>query len=210
MLLLRKSNTKRSSRRQINMRGVEDGIIMLPHHEYRIILEMSSINFELKSEDEQDAIIETYQSVLNSLSTGLQIIVRVREMNMEKYITDVRERLAGENEQVYRQQIENYTHFVSQLVRKNRILTRKFYVVVPYSAPPDMEFDAIKEQLFLNCDIVGKGLARLGMQAYSLTTIEVLDLFYTYYNPTQAKHQPLSRRAFTSQKQNIIQSEARR
>src|ERR1035437_9952432 len=76
MSLLRKSNDKQSSRRQIAIEGVDDGMLILPSHRYRIILEASSINFELKSEDEQDALIDTYQAFLNGLACPLQIIIR--------------------------------------------------------------------------------------------------------------------------------------
>lgn len=71
MLGLRKSKNKTSSRNQIALKGVRDGILMLPNNEYRAILQVSSLNFELRSEYEQDAIIETYESFLNSVGTSL-------------------------------------------------------------------------------------------------------------------------------------------
>ena len=60
MSIFRKSNNKTSSRKQIQIKGVKDGILLLPGNKYRAVLELSSINFELKSEAEQDALIETY------------------------------------------------------------------------------------------------------------------------------------------------------
>ena len=74
MSILRKSNNKASSRQQIAIKGVRDSVLILPDNHYRMILRISSVNFELKSEDEQDAIIETYQNFLNSLACPLQII----------------------------------------------------------------------------------------------------------------------------------------
>jgi hypothetical protein len=208
MYLLQKSNAKVSSRKQIDIQGVRDGVLLLPNNQYRLILKVSAINFELKSEDEQDALIDTYQSFLNSLSCGLQILIRVREMDMEKYVHDLKARLSGEKELVYRDQITYYTDFVSKLARNNRILARHFYVVVPYEARDETDFEYVKEQLYLNCDIVGKGLARLGMQTLSLSSLEVLDLFYAYYNPAQSKRQPLSTQAFQLYQSSFLRKQA--
>lgn len=186
-----KSKKKASSRQQIDIQGVSDGILLLPNNHYRAVLHISSLNFELKSEAEQDAIIETYQSFLNSLATPLQILIRVREMDMDKYLAEFAERVKDEPEEIYKNQIENYTSFVRSLISANKILTRHFYIVIPYN-DKEKDFDLVKEQLALTIDIVGKGLARLGMQSRQLTSMEVLDLFYSFYNPTQAKRQPLS------------------
>jgi len=106
---LQKSNKKASSRRQIDIKGVRDGILLLPNNQYRAALEVSSLNFELKSEDEQDALIDTYESFLNSLPCPLQIIVRIRELDMSKYLADLQARHAGEKEKVYKAQLENYS-----------------------------------------------------------------------------------------------------
>ncbi len=81
-----KSKKKQSSRHQIAVEGIRDGILLLPGNHYRTALQLSSINFELKSEAEQDALIDTYQSFLNSLATPLQIIIRIRELDMDKYL----------------------------------------------------------------------------------------------------------------------------
>jgi hypothetical protein len=189
--LLTKSKKKASSRRQIEIKGLRDSILILPNNQYRTVLQISSINFELKSEAEQDALIDTYQSFLNSLATPMQIIVRIREMDMDKYLTDFQSRLKEETEEIYRSQVENYTEFVKSLITTNKILARHFYVVLPFSGS-EKDFDVVKEQLGLNADIVAKGLARLGMQSRLLSSLEILDLFYSFYSPKQAKRQPLS------------------
>ncbi len=186
-----KSKKKRSSRRQIAIEGVRDGILILPGNHHRMALQVSSVNFELKSEAEQDALIDTYQNFLNSLATPLQIIVRTRELDMDKYLEDFQSRLKVESEDIYRQQVVNYTEFVRSLIVTNKILTRNFYIVVPYDKH-EKDFSVIAEQLSLTIDIVSKGLARLGMQSKQLSSLEILDLFYSFYSPVQAKRQPLS------------------
>ena len=191
MSILRKSSKKVSSRRQINIKGVKDGILMLPKHEYRAIIEVSSLNFELKSEDEQDILIDTYEGFLNSLPCPLQIIVRIRELDMSKYFTDLKLRLEDEKEDIYIDQLKNYSQFVGNLVADNRILSRRFYIVLPFSAKGG-DFEAVKEQLKINVDIVNKGLTRLGMHTRRLASLEMLDLFHSFYNPEQAKRQAIT------------------
>ncbi len=192
MSIFKKSNSSTSSRRQIDIKGVRDGILILPNNTYRSVLEVSSVNFELKSEAEQDALIDTYQSFLNSLATPLQIVVRIREMDMDKYLEGFNARMDQEDDQIYKDQVKNYTEFVGGLITKNKILSRHFYVILPFGNK-EKDFQIVKEQLLLSADIVTKGLARLGMQARQLDSLAVLDLFYSFYSPAQAKRQPLKK-----------------
>lgn len=191
MPIFAKSKKKQSSRQQVAIKGVREGVLILPHNRYRLILQISSINFELKSEDEQDAIIDTYQSFLNSLATPLQILIRVREMDMDKYLGDFTEKMKHETEPIYQEQVLNYTDFVRKLITANKILSRHFYVVVPFDGV-EKDFDVVLEQLSNSADLVAKGLSRLGMQSRKLDSLEVLDLFYSFYSPVQAKRQALS------------------
>ena len=207
MFALRKSKARASSRSQIGIKGVNDGILILPNNSYRAILEVSSVNFELKSEDEQDAIIETYESFLNSVGTSLQILIRTREIDMDKYLSDLKERLESEAEPVYMEQLKNYEEFIKSLILSNKILTRRFYVIVPYNNIGKPDFDLIKEHLGLTVDVVAKGMNRLGMQVRQLSSIEALDLFYSFYNPQQAKIQPLTEKAIRMIYTALIQKE---
>ncbi len=191
MSILQKSNRKAPAREQIDIKGVQDGILLLPRHQYRLALEVSSVNFELKSEAEQDALIDTYESFLNSLPCAVQIIVRLRELDMTKYLADLKDKRRREKEEVYKSQIDNYSEFVQSLVADNRILSRRFYVVVPYIAD---DFEAAKEQLQVNADLIAKGFMRLGMRTRRLESLELLDLFHSFYNPAQAKSQPVTER----------------
>lgn len=195
MSVLRKSRTKTSARHQIAIEGVRDGVLMLPRNQYRAIIEVSSLNFELRSEEEQDAIIDTYESFLNSVGSSLQILVRTREIDMDKYLSDLSERLDYEEDNVYRAQLKNYDEFIRSLITTNKILTRHFYIIVPYKPSSKVDFELIREQLNIKLDIVAKGMMRLGMHTTQLSSLEVLDLFYSFYSPTQAKIQPLTDQA---------------
>ena len=195
MFALQKSKSKTSARQQIAIKGVRDGILILPNNEYRAILQVSSLNFELRSEEEQDAIIDIYESFLNSVGSSLQILVRTREIDMDKYLEDLGERLDDEKEEIYRTQLKNYDEFIRSLITTNKILTRHFYIIVPYKPTSKADFDLIREQLNLKLDIVAKGMTRLGMHSDQLTSLEALDLFYSFYSPAQAKVQPLTEQA---------------
>lgn len=194
MWLLNKSEGKVSSRKQIQIKEVKDGILILPNNQYRLIIETSSINFELKSEDEQDSLIDNFQNFLNSLPTHIQVLIRVREVDVEQYIEQISKSKLTEKEKVYKDQITNYCQFIKNLVSGSKILSRKFYIVIPYQhIGIQKDFSIIREQINLNKDIVIRGLEKLGMKAKELDSLELLDLFYSFYNPSQSKTQELKR-----------------
>ena len=192
MWLLSKSLNKVSSRKQIAIKEVQDGILVLPNNEYRLVLETSSVNFELKSEEEQDVLIDSFQNFLNSLPCKIQILVRVREVDIDHYVERISQVKKDEKEAVYKEQIDNYCTFVNNLVAGNKILSRRFYLVIPYKLEDDHDFGLVKEQLQLTRDLVVKGLEKLTMKAKQLESLEVLDLFYSFYNPSQVKTQELA------------------
>lgn len=194
MWLLNKSDRKTSSRNQIQIKEVKDGILILPHNQYRLVIETSSINFELKSEDEQDVLIDNFQNFLNSLPSHIQVLIRVREVAVDQYIEQISQTKLTEKEKVYKDQITNYCQFIKNLVSGNKILSRKFYIVIPYQhIGIQKDFSIIREQINLNKDIVIRGLEKLGMKTKELDSLELLDLFYSFYNPSQAKTQELKR-----------------
>jgi hypothetical protein len=114
---------------------------------------------------------------------------------MDKYLEELTQRLDGESESIYRKQLKNYDEFIRSLITTNKILTRHFYVVIPYTAGHKADFELIKEQLNLKVDIVAKGMTRLGMHTRQLSSLEMLDLFYSFYNPAKSKIQPLTDQA---------------
>lgn len=193
MNLFNKSG-KASSRSQIQIKEVVDNILVLPNNEYRQILETSSVNFELKSEEEQDVIIDSFQNFLNALPCPIQILVRVREVDIDKYVEDISKTKEKETNPAYKKQIEGYCAFVKKLVSGNKILSRRFYIVVPYKhTDRHQDWKLIKEHLNLERDIIIKGLERMQMKVRTLTSIEILNLFYTFYNSQSLKMQALTK-----------------
>ena len=185
---------KSSSRGQIQIKEVVDNILVLPGNEYRQILETSSVNFELKSEEEQDVIIDSFQNFLNSLPCEIQILVRVREVDIDRYVEDIGKTKDKETIPAYKKQIEGYCSFVKKLVSGNKILSRRFYIVIPYKhTERHQDMKLIKEHLNLEKDIIIKGLERMQMKARSITGLEILNLFYGFYNPESLKTQVITR-----------------
>lgn len=194
MWLLSKNESKVSSRKQMQLKEVRDGILILPNNHYRMVLETSSVNFELKSDEEQDGLLEGYQIFLNSLPCPLQILIKVREVDVAGYLEQISRSKDSEKEAVYKEQIDNYTSFIREVVSGNKILTRKFYIVIPYDhTGRKNDFSIIREQMNLQKDLVLRGLEKLGMKARCLDTLEVLQQFYSFYNSKQAKSQEFTK-----------------
>jgi len=192
MWLLSKLKNKVSSRKQIAIKEVRNGVLVLPNNEYRLVIKTSSVNFELKSEEEQDVIIDSYQNFLNSLPCNLQILIRVREVDIDRYLEKMTQSKSQEKENVYQKQITNYCQFIKNLVSGSKILSRHFYIIVPYQHKGrSRDFDLVKEQLHITRDLIMKGLDKLGIKAKALNSLELLDLFYSFYNSSQVKTQEL-------------------
>lgn len=192
MWLWNKSRSKMSSRSQIRIKEVRDGVLVLPKGNFCVVVETSSVNFELKSDAEQDVLIDSFQNFLNSLPSKLQIVVRVREIDIAHYIERIAKSEVLEQDVVYKAQIADYSNFVKSLVTGNKILSRRFYIVIPFQGDErNADFSYIKEQLNLRRDIIVKGLEKLGMKVRVIDSIDILDLFYSFYNFGQVKTQEL-------------------
>lgn len=192
MFRLPRSNIKTSARSQIGIEGVHDNILVLPGNRYRVVLSTSSINFELLSSDEQDALIDSFQAFLNSLTSPVQILIRVRELDIDRYLENFTASREKETLPIYQKQLSDYSNFIRKLVSGNKILSRRFYLVLAYENNGVTDFALVKEQLLFEQEIIIKGLEKLGMTARPLSSLEILDLFYSFYRPEAAKLQPLT------------------
>ncbi len=201
----KKQKANGSARSQIGIKEVKDGILILSDNRYRSVLSTSSLNFELQSEEEQDVIVDAFQAFLNSLTTPIQILVRIRELDIDRYLEDFEGKLKNETEEIYKEQLENYSDFIKKLVAGNKILSRRFYLVIPHDNKGKVDFETAKEQLMLEQEIIIKGLEKIGMTARQLGSLEILELFYGFYRPEQAKIQPLTQAIMrNANEQNIF------
>ena len=153
---------KGSSRSQIDIESVQNNVLKLPGGHYRTIYRLSSVNFELMSEDEQDSLIDSYKSFLNSLQGSIQILVRIREIDLDQYLESFDRLTSTEKEPVYVDQAERYRRFVSKLVSSKKILRREFYAVLSYG-DKTVDQQHAYDQLKLSEQVMRRGLRKIGV-----------------------------------------------
>ena len=195
----------------INIDRIEGGVIVLKNGSFRKILLVSGINFDLKSEEERNLIIFSYQEFLNSLSFSIQEIIHSRKINIDGYLNQLKKLHQKESSSLLKNIIVDYQDFVKEFVERNPIMSKTFFVVVPYDPifipklgrrvvkglfrlfrkkgaakeekSKDGQFEENKRQLDLRVDQVTAGLNRVGLRAVPLSEDEVIELFYNFYNP---------------------------
>lgn len=128
----------------VEINEIRDGVLVLKDGSLRVVMIASSLNFALKSQDEQDAIILQYQNYLNSLDFSVESFVQSRQLNIEPYIETLRDRLAREYNELMKIQTSEYIEFVRSFVESANIMTHNFYVVVPFTPVRALEKDAVR------------------------------------------------------------------
>ena len=121
-----------SSQSLINLSQIKKGVIILKNGSLRSVLEVSGINLDLKSEDEQNVILTSWRNLLNNLDFSLEIIIHSRRLNIDPYLNFLQERISQEQTELLKIQGEDYYSFIKGLVTENNIMRKKFYLVVPY------------------------------------------------------------------------------
>jgi hypothetical protein len=199
--------SKKSTQEFVPVSEVREGIVILKGGGLRAVLLASSLNFALKSEDEQTAFIIQFQNFLNSLDFSLQIFVQSRMLDIRPYVATLEERFKEQLDDLMRIQIREYIEFVKNFTEAANIMTKNFFVVVPYSpamasigqihsgsmlpwsrkkpsaAEANTTFEEQMSQLEQRVAIVQQGLIRTGVRTVQLGTEEVIELFYKLFNP---------------------------
>ncbi len=197
----------KSSQEFVAVKEIRDGVIILEDNQMRMALMASSLNFALKSTDEQEAIITQYQDFLNSLDFSIQFFIESRHLNIEPYLDNLRETEKKQTNELLKIQGREYIEFVKNFVSLTQIVSRTFYVIIPFTPPvfggttgifakffgkkkeknkngfEENNFEEYKSQLIQRSDAVIQGLARAGVRAVALNTEELIELFYNLYNP---------------------------
>lgn len=197
----------------VEVAEIRDGVLVLRDGSIRGVLMASSINFALKSQEEQDAIILQYQNFLNALDFSVQFFIQSRKLNIEPYLDTLRERQKSEYNDLLKIQITEYIEFVKAFVENANIVSKSFYVVVPFTpaviskeegvsgalgtlfkkksagpqALPEERFQEFRTQLYQRMDAVQQGLIRTGVRVVALNTEELIELLYGMYNPGEAE-----------------------
>jgi len=190
---------------------VRDGIVILKDGSMRAIVMTSSLNFALKGADEQEAILSQFQNFLNSLEFPVQIFIQSRDLDIRPYIALLEERYKEQTNDLMQIQTREYIEFVKKFVEGTDIMSKHFFIVVPYSASivqakkglfsllefgekggkkkqtkseaKAAAFEESRSQIEQRVSVVEQGLARTGIRVVSLGTEEIIELFYRLFNP---------------------------
>ena len=200
----------RSAQDFVPIKEVRNGIIILKDGSFRAVLMASSINLSLKSGEEQIAIINQFQSFLNGLDFPTQIVIQSRRLDIRPYLLTLEERLKQQNEQLLKIQTKEYIQFIKSFTDEVNIMTKSFFIVVPYSSSlisssnglvenllsgnkkpaPDTKnaiemasFEEKRSQLDQRVSFIISGLSGLGIRSSQLQTDEIVELFYKTFNP---------------------------
>ncbi len=192
----------------VEVKKIDNGVVYLKNGGLVQIIMVGGTNFDLKSEDEQNAIIATFQKFLNSLDFRTQFFIHSRKVNIQKYLDNMRERKKNEENELLKIQIDEYINFIKSFVEQNAIISKNFFVVVPYDSTPDASSAATGlmgffkktptaaqkaetgaldrenlEQLRNRAEGVISGLEQMGLKAVPMEDDELTELFYNLYNP---------------------------
>jgi type IV secretory pathway VirB4 component len=203
-----------STQQFVEIEDIKNGVVTLKDGAMRAVVMVSGINFELKSEEEQDSITAGYQNFLNALDFSIQIVIHSRKLNISRYLERMEDIHVQEKNELLRNQISEYIEFIRSFVKQNEIMTKNFFVVVPYdggglkdmkdsllsslpflkkkkSAAADKQ-ETMEEkvgQLQQRVDQVIAGLERMGLRAVVLADDELTELYYNLYNPETVEKQ---------------------
>ncbi|MEP7162450.1 MAG: hypothetical protein ABI747_01660 [Candidatus Moraniibacteriota bacterium] len=196
-----------STQKYVDVEEIREGMIVLKSGALRSILLVSSLNFDLKASEEQDAIIAQYQNFLNSLDFPVQIVIQSRRFNIEPYLELLKNREAQQTNELLRFQIGEYRDFIKNLTEVSNIMSKFFYIVIPFSPVENEEggfwqkatdifrqkktiglkdelFDTYRTQLLQRVDHCVAALTPTGIRATLLGTEEIIELLYNSYNPS--------------------------
>jgi len=195
----------------IEFSKIKDGTLILKNKALRGVLMVSSINFDLKSEEEQKAVIFQFQSFLNSLDFSCQIVVQSRKLNITGYFDKLKELEKNQENELLKVQTTEYRKFIESLLEEETIMRKEFLLVVPFTLTEAMgvstgktlkgafgkkdgyaglgeeNFQRCKDQLWQRMEFVAIGLRRCGLTAVPLTTPELIELFWSLHHPKESE-----------------------
>lgn len=202
-----------STQEALKFAEIRDNTVVLKDGHLRQILLCSSINFSLKSEQEQNAIIFAYQNFLNSLDFPIQILMQSKKLDLSNYLAKLEGRSNEQTNELLRLQTTDYIEFIKRLINLANIMDKRFYVVVPYLVPPKMvtaniplpskqatphpvlseeEFNQYKKELEHRLQVIQSGLGSIGIRTALLSTQQIIELLYGVYNPEEASKEKIT------------------
>jgi hypothetical protein len=216
---------KPTTQTQIPIAEIRNGIAILKNGSLRLVMLCSTVNFDLKSEEEQNAIISGYQGFINALEFPIQLVIQSRNMDLSHYLEKLHNLISKTFNSLLQLQIQEYINFISIVLKKANIMDKKFYIVIPYELPLAKKenfyenlrqnlkkdkpvinltnFGKYQKELTERARLVAAGLSGLGLRAVQLNTQELVELFYSTYNPDTARSgelAPIAQISFSPQR----------
>lgn len=212
---LAKNKVSTSTQQYLDITEIRENTVIMRDGTLRAVILVSSINFALKSEDEQNAIIAAYASFLNNIDHPIQIVIQSRELDIDNYILNLKQKEKEQTNELLKIQTAEYTEYITELISLGKIMNKKFYVVVPYNPLSDkhkgfyhsmkevlrpVSLVKMKEKDFLRrrhdlsrrISSIISGLSSIGLGAAELDTQSLIELFYNVYNPVTSSSQKLT------------------
>jgi type IV secretory pathway VirB4 component len=192
------NNSPKTAQNFIPIKEVRDGIAILKDGSLRGVIMASSLNFALKSAEEQAAIIFQFQNLLNSLDFSVQISVQSRRLDIRPYLGLLKERQKEQKDDLIRIQTAEYIQFIRGFTEKVNIMSKTFFLVIPYTPATvslggnktdnkknlqSKTFEENQTQLEQRINIVEQGISRCGIRSVRLGTEELVELYYKVFNP---------------------------
>ena len=201
--------TKNATQQLVPITDIHDDVVVMKDGQMCMVLLATSINFALKSTDEQQAILSQFQAFLNSLDFSLQIYAQSRRLDIRPYLEVLKGREPHQDNDLMKIQLREYIEFIRTFTEQVDIMTKNFFVVVPYtpvgvnvggvsnilkrSKNTEEEKDKFFEhrvQLEQRVSVVEQGLARIGIRTAPLDTDKLIELYYHIFNPEDMSTAP--------------------
>ncbi|MEK7629965.1 MAG: TraC family protein [Patescibacteria group bacterium] len=200
-------NIAPATQKFVDIKEIKNSVVYLKNGGLRQILIVSGVNFDLKSEAEQTIILNSFQNFLNTLDFSVQFFIHSRKVNVNDYLEKIEGRRQSETNELLKIQIEEYINFIRAFVEENAIITKSFFVTVPYEtgitnsgakgifslfnfktkpaagAEEKANAEEKLEQLSHRVNQVASGLQQIGLRVAVLNDEELIELFYNLYNP---------------------------
>ena len=194
-----------STQEHLDIEDIRDDLVILKDGSCALVMQTTALNFGLLSEREQDATIYAYAALLNSLSFPLQILVVSKKKDISSYLDLLKKEEGKRKDSKLEDQIKKYRLFVEKTVKERKVLDKKFYLIIPFSAlelgvvqtlgtktrrktglpyPKDYITGRAKTSLFPKRDHLARQFNRLSLKTRQLNTQELIQLFHSLYNPT--------------------------
>ncbi|HEX7259514.1 MAG TPA: hypothetical protein VF272_01120 [Candidatus Saccharimonadia bacterium] len=196
---------------------IRDGVVVMRDGSIRSVLMGSAVNFDLMSAQEREGVEYSYQSFLNSLHFPIQILIKSQRIDLDSYLSNLAQLRQSEDNPLLGALMDDYILNIQGLIEQVNIMDKQFFIIVPYLPPlmskmkkknvvtglagafkkqavttlNENDFKAFKDELAQRVSLVSAGLGQIGVRNIPLNTQELIDLFYSSYNPDVAQNQKL-------------------